>query len=1417
MSNPNAPTIERIVLAFQQAYFEDDSNDGAKSLSHYLKLWPDHEDLIAREFLNLQNGTVESVEMRDLDADSKTLGPYSLDREIGRGGQGLVYKAIDSRLGRVVALKVLTGLGPGAEKQIIRFRREAEVAARLDHPGICGVHDAGVEDGVPYIAMRYVSGESLAQRLSRSKATSNGDNGESIGFLDLTEMGTEGDVEEIQPQGESSTDVSMTKSQLDATLRVFEKAARALHAAHEAGVIHRDVKPGNIMVTDEGEPVVLDFGLAHDDSEDMPSLTQTGDFFGTPAYMSPEQIAGQRIHLDARSDVYSLGVTLYESLVLRRPFDAPTREGLYQAIMTKDAPDPRRLNRSISKDLKIVLECVLEKDRDKRYQSALAFADDLAAVRELRPIAANPIGPIGRIVRWAKRKPVRATFAAALIIGIPLITGLAGYIFANLPNIQAQEQAALDEETEKDLERGFFESNEGDVRKGVDHFERALKRTPNSMGAAVGLAWSYLKLKEPESALRVIRKAERELPDPAVLYSLKADILKKLDRPEAAKKVRDLATPPHSAITWFMEGIRIWSDYSDNWAAKRPKEVHEGAVAMMRRAVNSSPTARRVYHITLASMIRHGASKEECTGLAEAMEELWPNEAEVFFWSGMCTEFTDPKKSVNAFLTAARLNPKNAYYIGNVGVCLNKIGEYEKALPMFQKARELDPEIASYYHFAGRAYQKLGKFEAANLEYQQAIKRAPEKANYYGSAGFVLLKLGKFADALSMYKDAILRDTEKAHYYRNAGWLHYKLGEHEESASMYMGAIRCAPEKASNYFDAGWALSRLGKFNDSLSMYNEAILRDPKHYGAHINAGIAHQELGEYDKAIPYFDTAIFLQPKNRLGHHNKANALHELERYEDAYHSYLQAINNGSRSPFCHRRIVSLLWRDARWDEAEAFVSKGLDLPLNSVTPFHLEFMTSQLLRERKFEAVHKHYGVTVARYDEAIIQAQDEKSNLSWNLAEIFRNQSTVFRDQGRPIDAEKARKTAEGHHQQAIDAAVTKEDRAKLLDRLAFRLRDNFQYPEAEKTAREAVELDPGNPTYHNNLAIKLEMAGDVKSAELSYRKAIDIKPGYEYANANLGYVLQLQEKFAQAKAAFIIARRASGDLVETMNDRVGSVLRNPKPTDKRAKRKALRQAHIAVLMTQRQDSRSLELLGKVNFFLGETEKVDEIFAETERAYRNEITLAGDDKKKAQLHRSLGRFLNYTGQQREAVLESEKATLLDPTNSSYFNTLGCNYLGLGRPEDAEAAFLNAIELDATDPWPNMNLAYIQDLRSEKEEANRRFEVTLKYKPDMVFVQNQRSREWIRGVKPRSVNANFWAHRQALYAVRMTHNKDAVSLNLLATIEFMQGKFEDAVKNQKQLVLLMDGKDVGDLKFADAEANLAKYKKAMNGEGSK
>ena len=430
-TEPERPPFER----FQQQLWDDWAAEGVQPLHTYLGLFPGADEKIARAYLEhpgdppASGGEVGGEEY---------FGPYRIVREIGRGGQAIVYEAEETHLGRLVALKVLREFGQVSEHMLTRFRREAKVVAGLDHPAICAVHDAGVVSGVPYIAMRVVKGETLAQRISRVASGVDADL--------TTEFWTA--VEPITPprQVAPPSDVSgpETRSDIMGSISFLEKVARALHVAHEAGIVHRDIKPGNLMVTPDEEPVILDFGLAHIERAEE-SLTQSGDVLGTPAYMSPEQLQGMAV--DRRTDVWSVGVALYEVATWRRPFQAPTQQGMYHVISTQDPPNPRLLNPNLHRDLATVIETALQKDRARRYQTALDLAEDLRRVRERETIAARPATRLTKLTRWAQRNQALACSLGAatvfLVVGLVVSLTLLGQRTSAL----ASEQSAVRERT----------------------------------------------------------------------------------------------------------------------------------------------------------------------------------------------------------------------------------------------------------------------------------------------------------------------------------------------------------------------------------------------------------------------------------------------------------------------------------------------------------------------------------------------------------------------------------------------------------------------------------------------------------------------------------------------------------------------------------------------------------------------------------------------------------------------------------------------------------------------------------------------------------------------------------------------------------------------------------------------------------
>ncbi|NRA96021.1 MAG: protein kinase [Planctomycetes bacterium] len=349
--------------------------------------------------------------------DAGRVGDYLLKEEIGRGSYGIVYRAKDVRSGRTVALKLLQGIGLRAEEVVARFRREAMVAARLEHRGVCRIYEVGVEADRPFIAMEFVRGVVLSRRIKdgRQQASS---------LHDGTVL-----------ESRSSSGPTAGDELIEAVFTV-EKAARALHAAHEAGVVHRDVKPGNIIVREDGDPVVLDFGLAREMESRLPALTQAGALLGSPAYMSPEQVAGQRELVDRRTDVWALGVTLYEAICWRRPFVAPSRHLLFESIRRHEPDDPRRVNPHVSDDLAAVVLAALDKDLRRRYQTAEAFADDLARVRRLQPVSIRRPTRWYRLRRWVQRNPVIAASMAVAMLAL-----LAGTMIATRFAVRAGESA----------------------------------------------------------------------------------------------------------------------------------------------------------------------------------------------------------------------------------------------------------------------------------------------------------------------------------------------------------------------------------------------------------------------------------------------------------------------------------------------------------------------------------------------------------------------------------------------------------------------------------------------------------------------------------------------------------------------------------------------------------------------------------------------------------------------------------------------------------------------------------------------------------------------------------------------------------------------------------------------------------------
>ena len=353
------------------------------------------------------------------------LGDYRIIREVGRGGMGVVYEAEQVPLGRRVALKVLPSAGSLDARHRQRFQLEAQTVALLQHEHIVSVYGVGCDQGVHYFAMQFIDGWSLAELIGELRRA------------EPTEPATLPNQTRL-PVGSSRWDHNRTVAWYGV------QAAEALQHAHEVGIIHRDVKPSNLMVDARGHLWITDFGLAHLPQDD-PSLTRSGDLVGTLRYMSPEQVRGTRHEIGVTTDIYALGLTLYELVTLRPAFVAADRQVLLKRILQDEPDTPRRIDPSIPLDLETIILKAIAKEPQTRYGSAGELADDLGRFLEDRPILARRPSLAERGARWSRRhRPVVVTTAIVLMLAFTIGTTLLWRAKQKTDDALRQTRAALD-------------------------------------------------------------------------------------------------------------------------------------------------------------------------------------------------------------------------------------------------------------------------------------------------------------------------------------------------------------------------------------------------------------------------------------------------------------------------------------------------------------------------------------------------------------------------------------------------------------------------------------------------------------------------------------------------------------------------------------------------------------------------------------------------------------------------------------------------------------------------------------------------------------------------------------------------------------------------------------------------------------
>ena len=425
---------------------------------------------------------------------------YSITRELGRGGMGVVFEAIQQRLSRKVALKILPGSAGLRDRDALdRFQREATAAARLHHTNIVPVYDYGQSGTSHFYAMELVEGRPLTEMIRRLAAanapTATQERLDHI-LRDATDVETPGSSATINKvdsfggsgSGSGSSAAGRGRVYYRHVARWMADAADALNYAHDQGIIHRDIKPSNLLLACDGRIMILDFGLAKTHGDH--SVTMTGAIVGTLRYMSPEQAMAKRMKVDHRTDIYSLGATMYELLTFQPAFAGSDDKETLGLIITRDATAPRKISGTVPRELETICLKTLEKDPAARYATAKALADDLRCFIDDRPISAKAPGSIGRAVKYMRRRRAATVAVAASVLLI--VTGVFAYS-GHVKSVESErqrlkEQGEIRVKRVKELVESGGKLMRADLVSAERPFRDALALDPTNYLALVNLA-----------------------------------------------------------------------------------------------------------------------------------------------------------------------------------------------------------------------------------------------------------------------------------------------------------------------------------------------------------------------------------------------------------------------------------------------------------------------------------------------------------------------------------------------------------------------------------------------------------------------------------------------------------------------------------------------------------------------------------------------------------------------------------------------------------------------------------------------------------------------------------------------------------------------------------------------------------------
>ncbi len=800
---------------------------------------------------------------------------YELVREIGRGGMGLVYQAIDPDLRRMVALKVLRF--PDSEETVQRLLREARLAAQLSHPHIVRVHEVGQTSDnrgqpVHFIAMDYIEGRTLSEALPELS--------------------------------------------LDQRIEIMTQITDAMGHAHAQGVVHRDLKPANVMLTPDQRAIVTDFGLARGEADSI-QLTRSDQVMGTVAYMSPEQVQGQQDCIDARADVWALGVMLYEILSDAKPFEGVTTAETYQRIIHTEplSPGPGAAG-SAGRELETICLKALEKLPGRRYPTAAEMSADLRRWKRGEPIHALP--PTWSYLAWKwtlRHKPLVGAIVVLALLGGAML-GYSRWWRGQMASQQArtlsQKLAAGREDqakTEAALRRIEAQRVLTKARQVLER-ARGKKRQPEWFDYSLH---QLIQLRSPAlvrmllgpDCLDTPHEGERQLVIAALgrlgdTRTLGAGGLDAVETLLARLAQVDLERNLEEAVM-----LVTALGYLKDPRAFEPLERLRGKSgrtslfwSRTRTAMARIPLPSKGLTMTAEAHLARGLVLRDRGDNVGAMRcydraiQLDPKLASAY--QNRAITYVD-RGQLDAALTdldsAIRCDPRNADLFSTRGLIKAKLRRYVVALADLKRAIELDLRKADYHTTRAMIQQWRGDFAAARRGYDRAIQLDPRLANAYNNRGLLRMVRGDVRGGLADVDRAIQLDPRRGNFHGNRGTALFQLGRNQQALAAYSLAIRLDSRAAKSFLARGVLRTKLKDYSGALADFAKALAVAPKNAAIHYYRGLTRVRQGDLRTAIGDFSLALKGNSRNARAYLQRGQARHALKDHAGAIRDLSRAI----------------------------------------------------------------------------------------------------------------------------------------------------------------------------------------------------------------------------------------------------------------------------------------------------------------------------------------------------------------------------------------------------------------------------------------------------------------------------------------------------------------------------------------------